>query len=567
MERYAFHPGGDGQDLRDTLLANRGVEPSEQEAFLSPLWEDHHDPFLMHQMTEVVTRLWRACEQGERVVVYSDYDADGVPGAVILTDFCKKIGFANYQVYIPNRNTEGFGLNRTACESLLAQGVDLVITIDCGVSDLEEIRFLQENGVEVIVTDHHLPSGELGDCLVLNPKQEACLYPYKDLCGSGVVFKLVQALLAFARDSAQAGGFPARTVEGIPLGWEKWLLDMVAIATICDMVPLRGENRILVHYGLQVMRKSRRPGLRRLMELGRLAQPHLSAQDVAFVLGPRINAASRLADPLIAFRALSEEGQEALQAAQELEKLNRRRKTVVATAARAAYKKIKEMPPGPVIVVGDTQWPLGIVGLLAGKIAERYEKPVFVWTRVGERYRGSARSGGGLGVHRLMKGAREAFESFGGHEAAGGFICHSEQIHALQESLNTSSETCPPGESDKPVIEAQLRLEDVSWATWETLEALEPYGLENREPLFLLDQVLLSGVHTFGAKGQHLALSLSSPEGGVVRAVRFNYLDLVEILPEKGAVMSLVVSFELNRYGGRRELRLRIEDMVYNGEV
>jgi single-stranded-DNA-specific exonuclease len=308
----------------------------------------------MHNMQAIVDRVWQAIEQNERLVIFSDYDADGVPGAVVFSDFLTKIGFSNFTVHIPNRNTDGFGLNMQAVEQFIADGVDLLITIDCGIADLAEIAALQSGGVEVIITDHHLPSSEgEPNCLVLDPKQQACQYPFADLCGAGVIFKLVQGMIAHARDidlstrkeDAARSRFIAEQVVDLPIGYEKWLLDMVGIATICDMVPLVGENRVFAHYGLQVLRKSPRPGLQKMLALARAHQPTLTAQDVAFTLGPRINAASRLGEGEVAFTALravngdADLRAEAIAAAEELERVNRARKTRVAQAAKAAYAR------------------------------------------------------------------------------------------------------------------------------------------------------------------------------------------------------------------------------------
>lgn len=570
-EKYSVKEQSNSQGLLEILLHNRGIKMSDKDDFLQPKWDQQHDPFLMHNMDRVVGRLWLAIENNESVVVFSDYDADGVPGAVILTDLFKKIGFENYTVYIPNRNTEGFGLNSDACEKFIDDGFNLVITIDCGIADLTEIKQLQDGGVEVIVTDHHLPSVDgLPNCLILDPKQSDCAYPFDELCGSGVIFKLVQAMIDYGRggglpstreDEQARAGFPAERIAALSVGWEKWLLDMVGIATICDMVPLVGENRIFAHYGLQVLRKSPRPGLQKLLQLGRTDQQIMSAQDVAFTIGPRINAASRIADPMIAFNALSQSGAEGVAAAEELEKLNRKRKTVTAAAAKAAYKKIETAPEGPVIVIGDTEWPLGIVGLIAGNIADRYGKPAFVWTRVGDLYKGSVRSGGSCSIHQLMDMCDDAFESFGGHDAAGGFVCNAVQIHQLQDKLNTAWDKCPSQEIEKKLVEAVISIDEVTKDNWDIIKSLEPYGLGNPKPTFVIEDIALSNVRVFGSDGQHLSLSFRNSRGWIINAIRFNYQDLIEHVPNQDQPLTMVVTFEMNTYNGSSELRLRIEDL------
>lgn len=560
--KYRLPDTRETQGLLETLLQNRGVALADKNNFLHPQWtntatgiQGGHDPFLMHNMQAVVDRLWLAIKRHESVVVYSDYDADGVPGAVIMTDFFQKVGFENYSVYIPNRNTEGFGLNTTACQKFIDDEVKLVITIDCGIADLNEIKQLQDSGVEVIVTDHHLPAVVgLPDCLILDPKQAECTYPFDELCGSGVIFKLVQAMLQHMKKL----GDPDSPIEG----WEKWLLDMVGIATICDMVPLVDENRLFAHYGLEVLRKSPRSGLQKLLELARINPSILSTQDVGFSIGPRINAASRIAEPMIAFNALSQLDAESVAAAEELERLNRKRKTVTATAVKAAYKKIDNMPDGPVIVVGDTEWPLGIVGLIAGNIADRYGKPAFVWTRVGDRYKGSVRSGGSCSTHQLMDTCEEdTFESFGGHDAAGGFVCTADQIHQLQDKLNTAWDECPSYDIEKKSIEAVISIDDVTRDNWDVIRLLEPCGLGNPKPMFVIKDITPSNVRTFGSDGQHLSLSFKNSRGWIVNAIRFNYADLVPRVLSENDTITLIVTFEMNTYNGNSELRLRIEDM------
>ncbi len=558
-EKYAIQENK-SDNLLETLLLNRGLDPEDAWDFLHPKWENQHDPFEMLNMDKVVERIWQAIAQEEKVVVYSDYDADGIPGAVILTDFFKKIAFENYEVYIPNRNTEGFGLNARACEGFIENEVALLITIDCGISNLREVGLLSARGVEVIVTDHHLPASEgLPECLILNPNQGPCAYPCKDLCGSGVVFKLVQALLQ--RPPTSLEGSLAEKLQGIPEGWSKWLLDMVGIATICDMVPLVGENRIFSYYGLKVLHKSRRSGLQKLLQLGRLNQSMLTAQDLAFTIGPRINAASRIAEPSIAFRALSDSGAEGVRAAEELEDLNRRRKTIVAQAAKKAYAKIDAAPESEVIVVGDPNWPLGIVGLIAGNIAERYKKPAFVWTRVGDLYKGSVRSGCTTSMHLLMENCSETFESFGGHAAAGGFVCTADHIHKLSECLSEAYQSIPQKEREKTAVEAIISIDEVHSENWNIITSLEPYGMANPRPLFVLQNIPVHMVRTFGSDSEHVSLSFRQSKGSLIQAIRFNFSGLGIKKPHVGDSLDLVVSFEMNTYHGASELRVRIEDI------
>lgn len=283
-------------DITAKILFRRKIKTNDEaEAFMNVDYEKHtHDPFLLKDMEKVVERILRAIKNDEKVCVYSDYDADGVPGAVVLSDFFKKIGFKNFFVYIPHRNLEGFGLNDEAIQKIFEQDAKLIITIDCGIADISQVDLANLKKIEVIITDHH----ECGAILpaayaIINPKQPGCNYPEKYLCGSGLIFKVVQALIA-------RGNF------GLVPGWEKWLLDMVGLATLSDMVPLTGENRVFAKFGLQVLRKSPRLGLMKLLKDNGLKQRDLTEDDVVFTITPRINAASRMGSPETAFQMLSD---------------------------------------------------------------------------------------------------------------------------------------------------------------------------------------------------------------------------------------------------------------------
>ncbi len=326
-------------ELLGQLLFYRGIKTQvEAEKFLNPNYEkDTYDPFLIKGMDLAVEMILKAIKENKKILIYSDYDADGIPGAVILSDFFKKIGFENFLVHIPNRLREGYGLKVKTIEKLKEKNIDLIVTIDGGITDVEPVKKAKELGVDVIITDHHMVNGELPPAdVILNSKQEDDNYPDDMLCGAGVAFKLVLALI----EKGDFNSLP--TGRQVEKGWEKWLLDMVGLATVADMVPLKNENRVLAHYGLIVLRKSRRPGLQKLFRKAWIKQHQLVEEDISFMIAPRINAASRVSDPRIAFDLLSTTNEiEAGQLADELDKLNNKRKTLVATAVRKANKKIK----------------------------------------------------------------------------------------------------------------------------------------------------------------------------------------------------------------------------------
>lgn len=497
------------------LLFQRGVKTApEAEAFLFPSYEAHtHDPFLISGMERAVERILRAQKEREEIVIYSDYDHDGIPGGVILHDFFKKISYPHFKNYIPHRYTEGYGLNKVAVEALAGAGAKLLITVDCGITDVEPVQRAQELGMDVIITDHHLSFGELPPAhTILNSKQTHCAYPFDMLCGAAVAFKLVQALIA-------RGNF------NLSPGWEKWLLDLVGLSTLADMVPLRGENRVLAHYGLKVLRKTPRPGLLHLMRVSRLNPREITEDDVGFTLAPRINAASRMGDPRLAFDLLSaeESGAGELEA-RELNRLNDARKGVVAHMLKEMKRNISLRQVSSLIVLGNPEWRPGLLGLAANNLVEAYGKPVFLWGREGgETLKGSCRSDGTVNLVSLMQGVPpQTFREFGGHALSGGFSISSEAVHTLEDKLVSVYENLKTEPDSRGVeIDASLRLSEITPQFWRELSRLGPFGVENPKPTFLLEGVLIAKVSRFGKEKNHLSLEFSDGEGLALRAIRF----------------------------------------------
>ncbi|HRH24553.1 MAG TPA: DHH family phosphoesterase, partial [Candidatus Paceibacterota bacterium] len=410
-------------DLTAALLARRGVKSKEEAAaFLSPSYDEHiGDPMKILNMPKAAARVAKALADGERITVWSDYDCDGIPGGVVLHDFLKKAG-ANFTNYIPHRHLEGYGVSVMGVEKLAEEGTTLMITVDCGITDVQPIKRAQDLGIDVILTDHHLPQNEDEGGLppayaVIDPKQAGETNDFKEFCGGGLAWKLACAVLQH--------GFPGR--ENIPLGWEKWLLDMAGLSTIADMVPLIGENRVIAKYGLMVMRKSPRIGLQKLLKNARVNQGYITEDDVGFMIAPRVNAASRMGNPRDAFELFTTEDENRADAlAKELEKINRSRRSVAAAITRAVHERLEErklqgaLPD--IIAMGDPDWRPGLLGLVANTVAEEYERPVFLWGREGGvSLKGSCRAGvPGVSVVDIMAGAPDTFVGFGGHRASGG---------------------------------------------------------------------------------------------------------------------------------------------------
>lgn len=566
MKKYAVRKNQEtnGADLQtfspllQKLLSARGIKnKDEADTFLNPDYDKQmHDPYLLKDMEKAVLRVLKAIESKEKILIYSDYDADGIPGAVVLSDFFKSIGFMEVEVYIPHRHDEGYGLHLEAIESFVEKGVKLIITIDCGIVDVAEVKKAQELGMDVIITDHHEPHGELPEAFaILNPKQVDCAYPEKMLCGSGVIFKLIQGILHKNR-------------FGLKEGKEKWLLDMVGLATLSDMVPLTGENRVFAHYGLKVLRKSPRPGLQKLLHILKINQTHLTEDDVGFMITPRINAASRMGRPHDAFDFLSQtDGAKASASAEHLNKINDERKGVVASIVKEIKKRMELVGDAlkSVIVMGSLEWRPSLLGLVANSVAEDVKKPVFLWGRDGgEEIKGSCRSDGTTNLVSLMEKAKHVFLEFGGHKLAGGFALAHGQIHFLEDELvKAHGEVATQSSGDTDEVDSVLDLHDVNYKTWNDLEKLAPFGIGNPKPLFLFSNVVPMKVGAFGKQKNHLELVFEREMDRPLRAIGFfmkpeNFL----VAPEAGKKFNLVGTIERSFWMNRPEIRLRVVDIV-----
>ncbi|MEY3784573.1 MAG: single-stranded-DNA-specific exonuclease, single-stranded-DNA-specific exonuclease [Candidatus Parcubacteria bacterium] len=546
---------GRGLVLLNKLLLARGITNSDEAtAFLTPNYDTQlHAPELLHDMEKACLRIELAMANNERIAIFSDYDCDGIPGAVVLHDFFKAIKYENFQNYIPHRHYEGFGLSTKAIDKLKADGVTLIITIDCGTTNVEEVAYANKQAVDVIITDHHEPGEILPAAVaVLNPKLGA--YPFPDLCGTAMVFKLAQALLN-------------RNDYGLVKGHEKWWLDMVAIATIADMVPLHGENRVLAHYGLQVLRKSRRPGLQQLLKKARIDQRYLTEEDIGFTIGPRINAASRMDTPEDAFQMLAETDLvRAGERVEHLEKLNTDRKTQVALMTKDLHKRLKMLEEIPaVLVLGHSDWRPSLVGLAAGKLAEEHNRPVFIWGTDGNGvYKGSCRSGGGVSVVKLMQGAAEVFSEYGGHHVAGGFAVKNEHIFNFGEKLLAVMEEL--GETatikESVAIDAELSLDEVNNLLITQLTQLSPFGMGNHKPLFVFRGVIPITVELFGKTKEHTKLIFQTESGKLEAIAFFQTPEQFTQTPEANVSCAVIAHVEQSYFMGRQQLRLRVVEII-----
>lgn len=554
-------------DLVRQVLFYRGVkEEKEIEKFLNPNYErDLHDPFLMKDMDKAVERILRAIKDNEKIVVYGDYDADGVCSSAVFHDFFKKIDFNNFHIHIPDRHLDGYGLNSSAIKEFSEKKINLVITLDCGISDYDEIEQLNETGIDTVIIDHHLiPEKTPNAYAVVDSKQEGDNYPFKYLCGAGVAFKVIQALI-------QRGGF------NITSGWEKWLLDLVALATIADMVPLIDENRLLVYYGLRVLGKTQRQGIKSFYRRLALNPATLSEDDVSFMLAPRLNVSSRMEHANTSFELLvTESAQEADWITGRMEVMTAERKSLVGKIIDEIGEKLETRFPmetefPSIIVAGNVNWNIGILGMTASRVMEKYNRMVFLWGR-GEsiEIKGSARSDGSINLVELMDAMPEGFLSEkGGHALAAGFSISEGKIGELEKEIFAAFKKIPKQKIENNIlyIDKELKMDEVNEETYLAVEKLSPFGMDNPKPVFLFKDLEIFNVKKFGNGGIHLQLDFRKSDGGIISAISFFFsqglpLDYLRVTLGMGKKIDLVATMEKSFFRSTPELRLRIVDIV-----
>ncbi|OJI09626.1 MAG: single-stranded-DNA-specific exonuclease RecJ [Candidatus Vogelbacteria bacterium CG10_big_fil_rev_8_21_14_0_10_49_38] len=561
--------------LVQKLLAHRGIERAKlAEVFLRPDYErDLLDPFLMKDMAKAVARLLEAIENKERVVIFGDYDADGVPGATMLALLFNKMGYENYEVYIPDRHNEDYGLNLKAVTEFAGREVKLIITIDCGIRDVAEVRLAAEHGLDVIITDHHLPGEILPPAYaIVNAKQSDDKYPEKMLAGAGVMFKFIGAVLAKNR-------------FGIETGWEKWLLDLAAIATVSDMVPLVGENRLLAYYGLKVLRQTRRPGLLALFNLMKIKPVNATEDDIGFMIGPRINSASRMSHASQAYYLLTTEDEaEAVTIAKHLEEKNQSRRELTEKVLTAISALMDEKNLPPIIVAGSADWGLGILGLSCSRLVEKYNRPVWLWSKnEAGTIKGSCRSDGTINLVEVMtlvnqtamaETGKDFFLNAGGHAMAAGFSLAPEREAELAPRLLAAYAQAPKQVTEQEfLVDAKLELTDLTWDTYAQIEQLAPFGVDNPKPVFWLSGAEITAAKSFGNGGLHLELTFKKNEREKISAIGFfqclageifngpngHQFHGVNLTP--GERVDALVTLEKSTFKNYPELRLRIVDL------
>ncbi len=551
------------------LFANRGITGVEEaRAFLRPDWDKWiHDPFLFSGMRDAVARTLTALESGERITVHGDYDADGVTGSTVVITTLREIeklvgtrlprpGRENpaptqIDYYIPHRDKEGYGLSLETVQLLKDRGTSLIITVDCGIANVAEIAAARAAGMDVIVLDHHRFGDELPNAINIHPGLPGETYPFKHLAAVGVAWKFCSALLTEARSRGLA----------IPDGWEKWLLDLVSIATVTDMVPLVGENRVLLTYGLKVLNKTRRTGLRKLIEISGRKLGEINARDIGFSLGPRINAAGRMDHAELALRLmLSESEEETAELSEKLEEHNRERQRVVEDMFMVAESR---QTGGAISVLWDSSWSPSLVGLVAGRFLERTGKPCVAIGKYGDAWIGSGRSIASYDITEALRRAGEGLLTrVGGHVQACGFSFADDSFASLlAERLQTDADERLSSENLMPelLIDAELSLSEISFQLVDMVNSFQPFGIGNAEPMFLTRGLYVFDVSTVGNCGKHLRLTLKSPEGFFQKFIGFGLGDRrAEI--EKGVLLDVVYNIGANEWNGRKEIQCKLVD-------
>jgi single-stranded-DNA-specific exonuclease len=531
------------------LLYNRGLtEPSQLEPFITADRRLSGDPSLLPDIQPAVARIYRALLSGENIAVYGDFDADGITGAALLVQGLSRLG-GKVTPYIPHRLTEGYGLNIAALEKLHQQGISLVISVDCGITALAEVKRANRLKLDIVITDHHTPLPEIPPAVaVVNPKRADSAYPFPELTGVGVAGKLLQALLRGIGKEEQLDG----------------LFDLIAIGTVADMAPLAGENRYLVKEGLKLMNTSPRLGIREITAQAGLSPGSLDAESISWVIAPRLNAAGRLAHAMTSYKLLmTDSPKEAEGLAVWLEQKNAERQRLTAKVQAKAREQVLAQGISPLLIAAGSDYPLGIAGLVAGRLAEEFYRPALV-IRTGEKLSsGSGRSIPEFNIIAALTGCRRLLSHFGGHSQAAGFTLPTSNLPRLEQYLGQQAAEQLKGAELRPQlnIDAEVTLPNLSGDTFNTIQQLSPFGRGNPSPIFLSRRAEIVDCRTMGNGAQHLRLKVK--QGGTVwDGVGFRLgCYLAEISPR----LDIVYNLEIDRWQGKEKLRLNILDFAPGG--
>jgi len=551
-----FHPAVTqlfyNRNLKNKNAITQFLEPDYKEGL--------YDPYLVRDMDRAVDRIFCAIQKKEKIVIYGDYDADGITASALLYKTLKFLGAKNSDTYIPHRQKEGYGLNEKIVQKFGKKKVDLIITVDCGISNIKQVACARKLGIDVIISDHHqIPEKLPAAYAILNVRQKKDKYPFKELAGVGIAFKLAQALLQKDKNKSAL----------LKEAFEKWLLDLVAIGTVADLSLLLDENRILVKYGLIILNQSQNIGLKKLFQLARL-NPKISplnTHNIGFQIAPRLNAAGRLLHANTAFKLiLTKSEREAEKLAQNLETTNQERQKLTRNVLEEAEAQIGKIEGKEVLLASHPSWSSGIAGLVAGRICDQYGKPCLIIERGKKESVGSARSIESFDISKAFKLCRTTLLRYGGHKTAAGFTLETSKISLFYQKLEKiAREKIKPGGLRPSLdIDANLDLNEINWEIFGQIEKFQPFGEGNPVPRFLASKVPLLQVRGVGVDNKHLKLKLRDKNGKILDAIGFNLGDwMYKLIP--GDKIDIVYELLNDEWNGSRRLQLKVVDLRISG--
>ncbi|MBO6532428.1 MAG: single-stranded-DNA-specific exonuclease RecJ [Muricauda sp.] len=538
------------ENLVAQLLIQRGITNFEEaKAFFRPELTHLHDPFLMKDMDKAVQRIEQAIAKGENMLVYGDYDVDGTTSVALMSSFLMET-YPNVATYIPDRYLEGYGISFQGIDFAADNDVSLMIALDCGIKAIDQIKYAKEKGIDVIVCDHHRPGQQLPEAVaVLDPKQEDCEYPYKELCGCGVGFKLIQAL------ASKQG----KTIKDLMP-----YLDLVATAIAADIVPITGENRVLAHYGLQVINEHPRTGIKALID--QTKKRELTITDVVFIIAPRINAAGRMKHGQHAVTLLSEANfAQAQQYAAEIELFNTERRSLDQEITQEALVQIQENQEEDKFtsVVYNENWHKGVIGIVASRLTETYYRPTLVFTKSGDKLAASARSVKGFDIYNALEGCSDCLEQFGGHMYAAGLTLLEEQYEAFKNQFEkVVSETIDPKLLQPEItVDTKIAMHQITPKLMRILKQFAPFGPGNMTPIFMAEGLKDTGyARGVGEDEKHLKCSVYQPGSNPIGAIGFNLGDKLNVV-KRIKPFDAVFSLDENEWNGTVSLQLKLRDI------
>lgn len=543
-------------DLVAKLLYSKGLTTEERiQSFVAPNYDkDNHDPFLFLDMEKVVERIRNAKENKEIIAIFGDYDADGITSSAIIKATLDDLGIESF-VYIPDKKTEGYSMNSAAVEKFHEKGAKLIITVDCGITSIAEVQKAKELGIDVIITDHHhVPNVVPGSLAIINPHAPNCPYPFKELAGVGVAFKVVQAIY--------------KKLMPEKLEQTKWMLDLVAIGTIADCVSLTGENRLFVKYGLIVLSKTRRTGLKELFTVGRILIDEHNIPDtkkVSFYIAPRINAAGRINHANLAYNLVVENNVAiARDYALELEANNTQRQRMTETVVEEVKVSAENMYKDKkfIFAIGE-HFPIGVVGLVAGKIAQQFNKPTAIFQKSENESKGSFRSIPQINIIETLGKCQDLLVRFGGHSQAAGATVANDKLEQFYEKMNAliSEQLEGIDLSEEIMVDGEVKAEEIDFNLVDSLEKLRPFGEGNSEPIFMLKNLIVQEKRTVGNGEKHIKLYLAPSDGcpKIFEAISFNGYEKFSFV-KTGDKIDILCNIQKDEWNGNKKIQLTLLD-------